>query len=361
MLTELTSTQKDLMIDVRDEWISKIRKLNFNKEACVDHVNWLYRKAGLETPKLIIVESPLSAQIAANMAKALIENSTHQVWDQVGEQVQNQVWNQVQNQVRKQVGEQVWKQVGEQVWKQVGEQVWKQVQNQVQNQVREQARKSTLMYFPFAWYVNISDYGWCSQLDYFFRIGVLNYEDHPDFARFVSLLDSGVYDMIQLNDLCIVVKLPEFVKRHAVSGKLHCVDGPAVRFGDGYELFFLQGICIDQALFENFKSGSLVLRDVMRVENIEQRYALLRELDKEALLRDGGGLVVSGPTARGNCLYEVRGLVEDRVLKMLRYSCPSTGREYFKFVPDRFVCADEAQAWSHGFTVDEYSQLSNES
>lgn len=40
--------------------------------------------------------------------------------------------------------------------------------------------------------------------------------------------------------------------------------------------------------------------------------------------------------------------------KMLRYKCTSTDRVYAKFVPVNMQTANEAQAWSHHFTLDEY-------
>lgn len=45
---------------------------------------------------------------------------------------------------------------------------------------------------------------------------------------------------------------------------------------------------------------------------------------------------------------------------MLKYKCPSTGREYVKFVEPKYESADLAQAESHKFSLLDYQQLQAE-
>jgi hypothetical protein len=40
--------------------------------------------------------------------------------------------------------------------------------------------------------------------------------------------------------------------------------------------------------------------------------------------------------------------------KLLRYGCPSTDRQYASFIPENITDADEAMAWKHRLTKEEY-------
>lgn len=58
-----------------------------------------------------------------------------------------------------------------------------------------------------------------------------------------GLIEAGVYDMITLSTVCIVVKKP--IEVHLLNGKLHNLDGPAIRWADGSELHFVDGRVVD--------------------------------------------------------------------------------------------------------------------
>ena len=61
-----------------------------------------------------------------------------------------------------------------------------------------------------------------------------------------------------------------------------------------------------------------------------------------------------------NWLYSSDKIIDDREIKLIRYACPSTGREYFKYVPDKHTSAIAAIAESHHFSADEYALVSEQ-
>src|SRR5262249_20454002 len=151
------------------------------------------------------------------------------------------VWPQVWSQVRSQVGSQVWSQVGSQVRAQVGSQVrlhfWAQVGALVGS------------YDSFGTYGNVCDLGLLSFYDLVGRAGVDLGRAKPDFEIFMSLIRSGVYDMIQLDGVCIVCSYPESIYRDTLNN-LHADRTPAIRWADGYELFYLHGVHFPKDLWE---------------------------------------------------------------------------------------------------------------
>ena len=153
--------------------------------------------------------------------------------------------------------------------------------------------------------------------------------------------------------------MPERIERND-KHQLHCTDNYAIEWSDGYKLAYLSGVYIDYELFEKFKNKTLTFKEIMGVRNIEQRYALLKEYDKKELLAKSDTELISN-TSKGNKLFAVKGVVEGKVAKLLTYYCPSTGREYFKWVPYEFECADGAQAWSHHMSKEDYLVMNVES
>src|SRR5258708_27271282 len=118
MLEKLTDSQKELMLQVKEEWINFCLGGNteVNRQIAAEGIRWIYGLAKLKSPFVIFVNGPMECQFAIWFLKAMLKNGTpDQVWDQVGDQV----WDQVGDQVRAQVGDQVW----DQVWAQVCDQV----------------------------------------------------------------------------------------------------------------------------------------------------------------------------------------------------------------------------------------------
>ena len=75
MLNELTEEHKALIPTVRDEWISKAIQSGskIDREKAINGINFVYELSKIEKPKMVfIVDSPLGAQLLANILPALL-------------------------------------------------------------------------------------------------------------------------------------------------------------------------------------------------------------------------------------------------------------------------------------------------
>ena len=63
---------------------------------------------------------------------------------------------------------------------------------------------------------------------------------------------------------------------------------------------------------------------------------------------------------RKNALFELRDILPNRILKILRYTDPSTSKVYLSFTPDYIQKADDAMAWKFRLTEKEYDYLRDE-
>ena len=135
----------------------------------------------------------------------------------------------------------------------------------------------------------------------------------------------------------------------------HSTEKAAIKFSDNYQIYYLYGIRFEKELWENVKEKRLTAREILQVSNIEQRYIALMLYEPKRLLEELDAKLIS--KTKRNELYSISSILRNKDLKLLKYLCPSTNREYVKFVPDNFIDADEAQAWSFQIKKEEYEIL----
>ena len=279
MLTKLTNQQENLMVETRQKWLDKFFKENtaIDKQKFFVGIDWLYSLIKLKTPIKLILDSPLSCQLAVNLLQTrnqvvnkISGKIRDQVWNQVRDQVDDQVVNQVKSQVMNQVRDKVWNQVryqvDDQVVDQVRDQVWNQVKSQVVDQIRAQVsdqvvnqvrsqivnqvidkfNNTTLQYMDFS-YQGLYWIGWVSFYDYFKQIKIV---ESINFNKYLDYLDSGVLDPILLDTVAIGCNRPYWIKRDE-QNRLHCSDGPAILWRDGYMQYFWHGVSVPEIIIEH--------------------------------------------------------------------------------------------------------------
>jgi hypothetical protein len=242
--------------------------------------------------------------------------------------------------------------VGSQVGSQVGNQVWNQVGDKVRSQVESQVRSQ---YEFFSSYGNVSDYNWLSFFDFFDRIGLVNI---PYFTTFKNLIDSGVYDMIQLDGLCVVCELPTTIIRDK-ENRLHSGENAAIAWADGYELYFLNGMALEKELWKRIVNKQFTFKEITELKNMEHRMIAMKYMEPDKLLEGVNAECISH-TTKNNQLYIIKGIF-DQDAYFLRYECPSTARVYLKGIDPDYARAnpdaDDCQAWSHNMIKEEYLDL----
>ena len=376
MITSLTPEQIDLMPFVVKEWEDLLFDPNkrpiINKERVEELVCWLYEISNLKKPEVLFVSSPLGMQICANLLK-------DSVWSSVRSSVRSSIWNSVWNSVRDSVEDSVRDSVEDSVRSSIWNSVWNSVRSSVRNSVEDNVRHSIKdgvwnsvwnsvrdsvrdsvgnLYFPVSLYANVGDYHWLAFYDYFERIGISFCDE---FYKFKELVRSGIYDMIQLDGVCIVCELPNNIQRDD-KGRLHCDTGYAISWADSYGQYYLSGVNFDEDLFKKVVSKEMSFKDVMSISNIEQRMATLKFYGSEYLLNKSDAKLINS-SKRGNHLYLVEG-VFDIPAYFLKYVCPSTGRVYVSGVDPnvakKSLDADTCMAHKHNMSLEMYKILTVE-
>ena len=315
---KLTSEQETLIPVIRDKWLDMVfKERKFDIHSATKGVKFIYQISGLKEPLVIALQSPLACQFAANLTKRA------QVWAQVRDQVRAQVWDQV----RDQVGAQVWDQ--------------------------------KIKYYYPAGCDLLSDAGWISFYDYFREIGIV---EHEQFDQYEDYISSGACYSLFFDGLAIICEPPVDIKRDG-QNRLHCPDGPAVLWRDGYKNYFWHGVSAPDKLLET--PEQITRDDFIREQNAEVRRAYMEKLesgrffqlmDMDIIDRDKVG---RGEYAKEYTLYRTKepDPVAGEHIQFVNVICHSTEREYLLCVPPGIDNVYSAVAWTFSKTASDYSPL----
>ena len=279
-LEKLTKEQEKLMIQVRDEWLDRIFDCNTNldKDGAEKGIEWLYELSGLKKPLIIQVESPMGCQYAAHLMKNMpkkMDSVSNSVWDSVvastGDSVSNSVWDSIRRSVSNSVGDSVINSVGDSVGDSVNTSVGAPVINSVRDSVRHSVINSVIDFQDFCYYGSIRDYGWVAFYDFFNRIGIFKNEG---FEKFNLLLKSGIYDMIQLDGVCIYCKLPNNITRNNQE-QMHNINGYSIEWGDGYGQHYVNGRFLKPETFNKVLKKEYTIEEFFKEDNEDIKSAII--------------------------------------------------------------------------------------
>jgi hypothetical protein len=270
-----------------------------------------------------------------------------QVWNQVGNQVWNQVWNQIRDQVRDQVGDQVRDQVGNQVGNQVRDQVRDQVGNQVGDQVRDQV-------WDQVWKAGYGsqDAGWLSFYNYFLEQTNLKVcEKLSGLTEFAK--EAGWF--FPFENAVIITPRSSLIKLDD-RGRLHCENGPAIQYPDGWSIYAWHGIRIPE---EWIKDKSVITPKLaLTYPDMEKRRAACEILGWAKVLKKLKAKTIDkDPNPMIGELLEVE-LPDVGKERFLRVQC-GTGREFALCVTQfghktARECNAATYGWNPGLPIENF-------
>lgn len=162
--------------------------------------------------------------------------------------------------------------------------------------------------------------------------------------------------------VCVVTERPRLLATELVNDtfdevRLHSADGPAVRYADGWELYFWHGTRVPAWVVTDPTAEA-----IDRETNIEVRRCAIESLGWPAYLEESGTQLIATAPDPGNHGFEL--MLYDaprnqRVLVAVNGSVERDGtrRRYGLPVPGYFTDPVDAAAWTYGLTGAQYTQL----
>lgn len=189
--------------------------------------------------------------------------------------------------------------------------------------------------------------------------------DHATRAAFAAASGAGPWwpgpTRAVVCERPVAVHAEALGRRPPFGYRLHCDDGPSLRWADGTRLYHFHGIEVPAELIESGWHGAAVHRH----PNSEVRRAGIERIGWARYIAEAGWRQVAAALDPGNPPHQLE-LYEDpsgradlRVLVMTNGSPDRSGspRRYAETVPARFTDPVEAAAWQYGCPVRVYRRL----
>ena len=290
-IQKLTAEQKALLPVYTDKW----RKIGLSTEPCnrilaEQAVKEAYLIAGLKPPeKFVWCDSPLSLVITDNLLKNKSKDS-----------VRASVWDSVRDSVGDSVGDSVWDSVRASVY-------------------------------------GSQDACWLGFYNFFLE--VLNLNVVEKLKPLMNLAENCGW-WIPRKNICILSEKP--VRCNLLEGVIHSEDDPAVGYKDGFCVWAINGVKVDEQVVLHPKTQTL--EQINSEENEEVKRIRIERYGWTDYLEQSGAEVLETKIIRLNSdTTWMESLMQLNDIKVLCTYDPSTGRLYVLEVDPRCKTCQDAQ------------------
>ena len=214
--------------------------------------------------------------------------------------------------------------------------------------------------------------GWTAYLSFFDRVAGLELPTYANWRHFEAMTIHGGPRFMHKR-FWIVSDFPTTIGRDD-RNRPHCVDGPQLAWRDGHETFYIHGVRVDRRVV--MEPNTITVDDIDREQNAEVRRVMIERFGSDRYMREAGGRVVDRDPSpeigtlwrldiggdEALCLLEVKnstpeGVWKDGVLHPeIRDGVPYH-KVYWLRVPHTVTTAREANAWTWGLTVEQYTPV----
>ena len=187
------------------------------------------------------------------------------------------------------------------------------------------------------------DSGWTSFYDFMQQIGVV-FDDEWNFDIWKDFITkSGVFATVLCENMAFVCIRPCKVKRNS-DGDLHCENGAAIAWRDGYEEYFLNGVAVDETIVKT-PFDKLDSKIILIEKNAEVRREIVRKIGVERICQQ-----LNAKTLDSSGNYELLGLdIGDKNIRpYLKMKNPSIGTYHIEGVHPSCKTVSDALNWRNG-------------
>jgi hypothetical protein len=237
MKKTLTPKEQELIPKVRDEWSNLFFSLKFNEKDAKELINFMYELAGLDKPKIVILDSPMEVQKSANQCDEEFDGIIrHRILVDISEKI----FEKICVDVKKEVIYDLWDEVNREIMGNINYRINYKIRNELLDEVYYQR---TSKYIPDLNSCGIvEEFGCVAFYDYFQRIGIFKDET---FTKYKDLIKANIFYIIPFEKTCFISRPPLYIKRDK-NGELHSEKGYAIEFKDGWGLRYIHGEFVEE-------------------------------------------------------------------------------------------------------------------
>jgi hypothetical protein len=215
----------------------------------------------------------------------------------------------------------------------------------------------------FSEHGDFTDFEWVCIYDSFYRASA---PKDVSINQYIDLLKANIFLWLPTRNFAVISRPPVDVKLDD-RRRLHCLDGPALRFADGYEQFSVRGVNFSPDLFDYFfRSKSFTGFDVLDLRNNEQRAVVILHFGFDKFIKEFHDRKCIRSVDADECVSRVTGepvrrelydiSFEDAWMRVLVVEDHTTHKKVTLGVPvdHRTETCKGAVAWTFGMSAEEY-------
>jgi len=186
------------------------------------------------------------------------------------------------------------------------------------------------------------------------RAGIYAYHDYMDVvldravSRNIINIEGQVSQhcgwWLPYQHVCYVTERPKYF-RFDDENRLHCEEGMAITYRDGWGIYAWHGIAVPEYVVMRF--DEITPKKILKEDNAEVARVMLERYGQDNFIRDGGFTHIQSDDY--GALYRVDFANGDEPIVAVKVKDASSDREYFLFVPPHIQSAHEGVAWSFGY------------
>ncbi len=187
------------------------------------------------------------------------------------------------------------------------------------------------------------DSGWTAFYDFMERIGV-KYDPEWEFDKWKNFITkSGVFATVLCENVAFVCIRPCVVNRNT-NYDLHCEDGPAIAWRDGYGDFYLNGVAVDEKIVMT-PAEKIDAKTILSEKNAEVRREIVRKIGIDIVCQRLGAKIMDSLDD-----YELLNLDmgDERKRPYLKMLNPSIGVYHVEGVHPDCLTVKQALEWRNG-------------
>src|SRR3990167_810290 len=338
MISKLTKEQKAQIPKYIEKWV--------NLASCpIDRSKSLKLLQEIHADKKPLIFFTESFDNNINLIKFIIQEVGKEKKQKIELEESDQLHSQLDSQLRSQLDSQL------------DSQLRSQLDSQLHSQLRSQLRSQKI---PWSYCISYWYYSWGSWYDFGKFIGVKFDEDK--LTKFNDIIQNCPV-VVFVGNLIFVCENPTILW---ANGRLHSEEKAAISWKDNTEIYYLHGVKFDKELWQKVVSLKMTFKEIMAIENMEQRMVALKYHPDTLIKSEHSKLIDTwtNPRTKDDIeLYEVSGIF-NRTQYFASYKDQSTERMYVSAIdPDAKEfnkTALSAMAWKFSLQEKEYKSILTE-
>jgi len=258
-------------------------------------------------------ESDVGESVRESVAASVADSVRASVWNSVADSVAASVWASVWDSVADSVAASVWDSVRASVWASVMDSVHGQ-----------------------------HDASWLGFYDYFREVCGLSKETQKLCGLWEVAQSAGWW--LPHENICWVSERHHTLELNA-DGLLHCESGPAVEYPDGFQVWAIDGIRVDEQIV--LRPESQTLSQIDNEQNGDVRSIRIERFGWPRYLRESGAQVIDSRTNEIEGTMESLCRTKDGSLRLMA-TCPSGKQVCMGLPPGEVETCEQAQRWLAG-------------